>query len=101
MSDVAGVIEFNAKPGRGAEVARLIADALPHVEAETGTPLWLVIRSKADPDAVFLVDLFTNDAALDAHMTGKAAEQIFRTVPPLLSGDPKIHPAEVIARKGA
>jgi quinol monooxygenase YgiN len=100
MSTVSGVISFQAKPGQGDEVARLIAAALPHVQAEPGTPLWLVLQSSADPDTVFLVDLFADAAARDAHMSGEAAKQIFATVPALLAADPAIHPAEVIARKG-
>ncbi len=47
MSNVAGVISFKAKPGQGEEVARLIANALPHVEQEPGTLTWLVLRSDA------------------------------------------------------
>lgn len=101
MSTVAGVISFKALPGRGEEVARLIAEALPHVEAETGTPLWLVLRSNTDADTVFLVDLFSSAASRDAHMAGEAAKQIFATVPQLLAEEPAIHPADIFARKGA
>ncbi|MFD1704721.1 putative quinol monooxygenase [Methylopila henanensis] len=100
MKTVAGIIPFKAKIGQGAEVARLIAAALPHVEAESGTPLWLVLHSNADPDTVFLVDLFDSADAREAHLSGKAAEQIFATIPPLLEIEPMIHPADLIARKG-
>lgn len=101
MTTVAGVISFKAKPGQGAEAARLISAALPHVQAEEGTPLWLVLRSSIEPDTVFLVDLFTDAAAREAHMTGAAATQIFATLPAQLTEDPQIHPADVVARKGA
>jgi quinol monooxygenase YgiN len=101
MSMVAGVIPFEAKPGKGEEVARLIAAALPEVESEDGTPLWLVLRSNASPDTVFLVDLFKDTAARDAHLEGKAAEKIFATVPALLASEPTIHPADLVAVKGA
>lgn len=100
MPTVAGVIPFKAKAGQGYEVARLIAAALPHVERENGTPLWLVLQSNADPDTVFLVDLFSDAAGRDAHMSGEAAKQIFATVPPLLAEKPQIHPSDLIAQKG-
>jgi len=100
MNTVAGLISFRAKPTQGAEVARLIAAALPAVEAEKGTPLWLVLRSDADPDTVFLVDLFDGPDSRDAHMTGEAAKLIFATVPPLLASEPAIHPADLVASKG-
>ncbi|MGA0533708.1 putative quinol monooxygenase [Hansschlegelia sp. KR7-227] len=99
MTTVAGVIEFKAKAGKGGDVAGLIAAALPHVENEPGTPLWLVLRSNVDPDAVYLVDLFDDPAARQAHLEGKAAAQIFATVPPLLEAEPIIHPADVVAFK--
>ncbi|MBA2125192.1 antibiotic biosynthesis monooxygenase [Hyphomicrobium methylovorum] len=100
METVAGVIPFKAKVGQGETVARLIAAALPHVENEPGTPLWLVLRSNTDPDMIFLVDLFSGTAGRDAHMTGEAAKLIFATVPPYLEAAPEIHPADVIASKG-
>jgi quinol monooxygenase YgiN len=100
MSTVAGIIPFKAKPGQGAEVARLIAAALPHVEREAGTPLWLVLRSNAEPDMVFLVDLFTAAAGRATHLSGEAAKLIFATVPLLLAEEPVIHAADLIASKG-
>lgn len=100
MKAVAGIIPFKAKAGQGAEVARLISAALPHVEREAGTVTWLVLRSNADPDTVFLVDVFADEAGREAHMSGEAAKLIFATVPPLLEADPVIHPADLVAQKG-
>ena len=100
MSMVAGVIPFEAKPGKGEEVARLISAALPEVESDSGTPLWLVLRSNARPDTVFLVDLFENAKAREAHLDGRAAAKIFSTVPDLLASEPTIHPADLVAVKG-
>ncbi|MDE1175606.1 MAG: hypothetical protein PW789_03270 [Edaphobacter sp.] len=100
MSIVAGVISFKAKPNRGSELANLIAAALPHVQEEPGTPLWLVLRSNADPETVFLVDLFQNAESRSAHMTGDAAKLIFATAPELLAEEPVMHPSDLIAAKG-
>lgn len=101
MTTPAGVITFKAKTGQGEEVARLISAALPHVEREAGTLTWLVLRSNADPDEVFLVDLFADAASREAHMNGEAAKLIFSTVPELLAARPAIHPADLLARKDA
>jgi quinol monooxygenase YgiN len=100
MSTVAGVVSFKAKQGKGSEVARLVAAVLPHIERESGTPLWLVLQSNADPDTVFLVDLFRDAASRDIHMSGEAAKQILETVPSLLAEELRIHPADLIAHKG-
>lgn len=99
MTKVAGVVVFKAKPGLGGEAAARIAAALPAVKAEVGTTLWLVLRSSADEDKIFLVDLFDNEGSLNTHMTGSAASQIFATVPEFLEVDPELHPSVVIASK--
>ncbi|MBN8923752.1 MAG: antibiotic biosynthesis monooxygenase [Rhodanobacter sp.] len=101
MTRTAGVVVFTARPGQGEEAAKRIAAALPAVEKEAGTMLWLVLRSKADADRIFLVDLFDSDESLDAHMTGRAAAQIFATVPELLAAEPELHPSTVISSKPA
>jgi len=101
MARIAGVVVFKAKPGMGEEAAERIASTLPAVEAEAGTTLWLVLRSNADADKIFLVDLFDSEASLSAHMSGSAASQIFATVPELLASDPELHPSTVIASKPA
>jgi len=99
MNELAAVIPFRAKAGSGEEVARLIASVLPHVEDEAGTTTWLVLRSEADPDLIFLVDLFADPESRNAHMSGQAAKLILASVPPLLAESPSIHPATIVARK--
>lgn len=99
MTRIAGVVVFKAKPGLGEEAAKRIAAALPEVEAETGTMLWLVLQSNADADKIFLVDLFDSEASLNIHMSGSAASQIFATVPELLAAEPELHPSAVVASK--
>jgi quinol monooxygenase YgiN len=101
MKTVAGVVVFQAKPGLGDEVARRVSAALPTVETESGTLLWLVLRSHADEDRIFLVDLFDGDQSLAAHMNGDAASLIFATVPELLIQDVELHPSAVVAAKPA
>lgn len=100
MANVAGLIPFKAKPGQGDQVARLISAARPHVEKEPGTLTWLVLRSNADPDMVFLVDVFADAASRDAHMAGAAAKQIMDTVPAHLREPLEVHPSDLVIRKG-
>ncbi len=101
MTTVAGVVIFKAKPGRGEEVSQRIAEALPAVQKETGTTLWLVLRSSADGDTIFLVDLFDGAPSLDAHMKGDAAKMIFSAIPDLLASEVELHPSQVVASKPA
>ncbi|WDS35808.1 hypothetical protein [Pseudoxanthomonas sp.] len=100
MSTVAGVIVFKARAGLGGQAASEIEAVLPHVQAEHGTPLWLLLRSSVEPDTLFLVDLFKGSEGRDAHMQGQAARIIFDRLPPLLAAAPEIHPSDVVAVKG-
>ncbi|MEK1932486.1 MAG: antibiotic biosynthesis monooxygenase [Pararhizobium sp.] len=101
MTRIAGVVVFKAKPGLGEEVTKRIAAVLPAVEEEPGTRLWLLLRSNASADTIFLVDLFDSEGSLNSHMKGNAASQIFATVPELLAAEPELYPSAVIASKPA
>ena len=101
MTKVAGVLAFKAKAGKGAELAQRIAAAKPHVEKEQGTLTWLVLHSNADPETVFLVDVFADSPSLDAHMAGDAARQILGSVPELLAEEISMHPSAIVSAKGA
>lgn len=99
MTAVAALVAFKAKAGFGEEVAGLIAKALPFAMAEDGTLTWAVLRSNAEPDTVFLVDIFADADGRDAHMAGEAARLIFATVPAHLAEEPDVHPCDLVASK--
>lgn len=55
--------------------------------------LWRVLRSHADEDRIFLVDLFDGGQSLAAHINGDAAGLIFAPSPNGLPGTSNSIPA--------
>jgi quinol monooxygenase YgiN len=61
------VITIYAKPGKGAELAQAMADRCRAVQQEPGCRQYEVYQSALDPDKLILLELWTDQAALDAH----------------------------------
>ena len=61
------VITTYAKPGKGAELAQAMADRCRAVQQEPGCQQYEVLQSALDPDKLVLLELWSDQAALDAH----------------------------------
>jgi len=100
MTKVAAVVTFDAQPGKGAEVARLIADALPQAQNEAPMPLWLVLHSEEQPDIVHIVDVFVDQEGRNNHLRDATAAKILSAVPEHLAKPVQISPMHLVAAKG-
>ena len=63
------VITINAAPGKGAEFAEAFRGRCQEVMAEPGCEQFEVFQSAIDPDKLVLLELWKDQAALDAHST--------------------------------
>jgi quinol monooxygenase YgiN len=61
------VITINAAPGKGAEFAEAFRGRCQEVMAEPGCEQFEVFQSAIDPDKLVLLELWKDQAALDAH----------------------------------
>ena len=61
------VITTHAKPGKGMELAQTMADRCRTVQQEPGCLQYEVFQSALDPDTLVLLELWADQAALDAH----------------------------------
>jgi quinol monooxygenase YgiN len=61
------VITTYAKPGKGAELVQAMADRCRAVQPEPGCQQYEVFQSALDPDKLVLLELWEDQAALDAH----------------------------------
>jgi quinol monooxygenase YgiN len=61
------IITINAAPGKGAEFAEAFKGRCQEVMAEPGCLQFEVFRSALDPDKLTLLELWEDDAALEAH----------------------------------
>jgi quinol monooxygenase YgiN len=61
------VITTHAKPGKGTELAQAMADRCRAVQQEPGCEQFEVFQSALDPDKLVTLELWADQAALDAH----------------------------------
>ncbi len=93
------MVRFKTKPDTAEQFKAILEQALEHVEAEAGTRPWLTLRSEQDPTEFYLVDLFDDEAARNAHLSGEAAKLILGTGGALLAEEPSPVPATLVAGK--
>jgi quinol monooxygenase YgiN len=67
------VITTYAKPGKGTELAQAMADRCRAVQQELGCQQFEVFQSALDPDKLVVLELWADQAALDAHAQVNAA----------------------------
>lgn len=61
------IITINAAPGKGAEFAEAFRGRCEEVMTEPGCEQFEVFRSALDPDKLVLLELWKDQAALEAH----------------------------------
>jgi quinol monooxygenase YgiN len=91
------VVRLEAKPEKSADVAALLAGALPLAQTETGTVAWYAARTSSTTFWIF--DTFGTEDARQAHINGPIAAALTANAEELLSQPPEILPADVLASK--
>jgi quinol monooxygenase YgiN len=61
------VVTFRAAPGKGTELAQAMKARCEVSRQDAGCEQFEVFRSVVDPDKLVLLELWTDQAALDAH----------------------------------
>ncbi len=97
MVKLALYVRLEAKPGREAEVEHFIKDALPIVQAETGTAAWFGIRM--GPATFGIFDAFSDEPGREAHLNGQVAAALMAKADDLLATPPRIEKVDILAAK--
>jgi|KBSSwiStaDraftv2_1062776.scaffolds.fasta_scaffold1147260_1 quinol monooxygenase YgiN len=101
MSDkIAIVATLRAVEGQGDAVVEAFRAAGPDVQAETGTELYIAHRSPDDPDVVIVYELYTDQAAREAHSAGEPIRKIGRSLKGLLAAPPELKVMSAVTGKG-
>jgi quinol monooxygenase YgiN/quercetin dioxygenase-like cupin family protein len=92
MAGVGRYMKFTAQPGRGDELAGLLLRAADSLRDTPGCELYVINRSPADPDVVWVNELWLSQDALDASLeqlrAGDAQAQVAE-LQALLAGPPE------------
>ena len=78
------VVHINAAPGKGAELAAAFKQRCADVAPEPGCEQFEVFQSVLNPDKLALLELWTDQAALDVHAGVNATRA---PLPPGLRGE--------------
>lgn len=97
MVKVGLFVRLHAKPGKEAELAKLLEGGLAIVEDERETPLWFAVRF--DPSTFAIFDAFANESGRKAHLAGRLAAALMAKAPDLLAKPPVIEQVDVLASK--
>ena len=62
------VVSFKAQAGKGAEMAQAFLPMTKETQKEQGCEQYEIFRSEENPDRLVLLERWTDQAALDAHM---------------------------------
>ena len=88
------VLRFKAKPGKEAEVTRMLRDCQPLVDKEAGTLAWFANQYDGSHFGTFAV--FADNGARFAHLTGQIPRELGLTGLALLGGAPEVSMVDVI-----
>lgn len=101
MSKVAVVAKIPAAPGRRDELVAALQTALDTARGEPGTEYYILHADAKDPDVLWMYELYTDQAALDAHMGSEAFKALGPAIGPLLGGAPELTFLAPLGGKGA
>ena len=97
MVKLALFARLEAKPGKEAAVADLLATGLNLAREEATTPIWFALRLSPTTFGVF--DAFHDEAGRQAHLAGPIAKALIAKGPELFAKAPSIEPIEVLGLK--
>ena len=97
MEKVGLFVRLHAKPGKEAEVEKLLASGLSLVEQERGTRTWFALRFDKENFGIF--DSFADEPARQAHLSGRLASTLMAKAGDLLAEPPVIERTDVVAAK--
>lgn len=67
MEEIALIVHYQAQPGRGDEVAALLARHTAATRAEPGCLDFTALRGVEDPDSFVLYERYASQATFEAH----------------------------------
>jgi quinol monooxygenase YgiN len=95
MSRVAEIAKITAAPGKRPELLAVLARMVEQAKTEAGTEIYVFHEDAGDDVTVWTYELYTDQAARDAHGSSPAMAEIGKSVGPLLGGAPqliRLHP---------
>ena len=97
MTQFALYVKLQAKPGREKDVENFLKAGAALVREEPGTTAWFALRM--GPSTFGIFDAFPDEAARQAHLSGRVAAALMTKAPELLAEPPAIQKVDILADK--
>ena len=98
---VSVIAKITAQPGKRDEVVAALTAMLHHVESEAGTLVYALNADAAENDVLWVYEVYTDQAALEAHSGSDTMKSVGQSLRGLLAGRPELHFGAPIGGKGA
>ncbi|MHB8464661.1 MAG: putative quinol monooxygenase [Acidimicrobiales bacterium] len=100
MPKVAAIAKITAAPGKRDELVAALRELVTATNDEPGTLVYALHTEKANADAVWFYELYTDDDALAAHSGSPAMKEVGGKLRGLVGGPPEMFVLELAAGKG-
>jgi quinol monooxygenase YgiN/mannose-6-phosphate isomerase-like protein (cupin superfamily) len=103
VSGVGRYVKFTAQRGRGDELAQLLLGAADQLRDTAGCELYVINRSRSEPDVVWVTELWLSQESLDASLEQLRTEEgqaRVSQVTALLAGPPEVIELEPLGGVG-
>lgn len=94
------LVELQARPGAGEQVAELLVGLARQATDEPGTLFYAVHRQEENADALVLYELYRDRAAWEAHMALPAVQVVLQQFDALLAQPPRLVFCDPLAWSG-
>jgi len=101
MADIGVIAKITAQDGKRADLAAALQGALDAAETEPGTLTYVLLEDAVDANALWMYEMYENQAALDAHMGSDAFKALGPAIGPFLAGRPELTFCKPLGGKGA
>lgn len=100
MSRVALIAKLPVQPGKRDEFIAAFSTMFPVVDGEEGTLVYALHTDDADPDLLWVYELYADAEALDTHGKSDGMASAIAAFGGLLAGAPELHRLSPVQAKG-
>jgi quinol monooxygenase YgiN len=100
MSKISVFVKMTARDGRRDDLVAALEDVRPLIDAEDGAEMYTFHRDRADENVVWMFELYTDQAGLDAHGSGEVLKALGASLRGVLAAAPEVHYADAVSSKG-
>jgi quinol monooxygenase YgiN len=101
MTSQVGVLaKISVQDGKADEAITALQAMLDHVLTEAGTQTYILHRDQADPNVLWVYELYADQASFEAHSSSDTMKGLGRSLGPMLAGLPELTMLTPVGGKG-